>query len=202
MDALQSTFSVSPAEWPLPAIDAARADERQSWFAVFTKSHHEKRVAQYLVNRDLESYLPLYSEVHHWTNRRKANVELPLFPNYLFARVGNKQVSRLLQAPGVLSVVGGRKPVSLPEWEIESLRAGLGLRKAEPHPYLVVGERVTIRNGALSGMQGVLIRKKNSLRVVLTVAEIGQGVAIEVDAADIEPVAKAHAARAGASSSH
>src|ERR1051326_5695816 len=195
MDALQSTLPDSALEQPVVVVDRARGDDRQAWFAVFTKSHHEKRVAQYLVRRDVENYLPLYSEVHHWTNRRKANVELPLFPNYLFARVGKKQISRLLRAPGVLWVVGGRKPVPLPEWEIESLRAGLGLRKAEPHPYLVVGERVRIRNGPLSGMEGVLFRKKNSLRVVLTVAEIGQGVAIEVDAADIEPVTKAHVVR-------
>ena len=168
---------------------AALAVESEAWFAVFTNSHHEKKVSQHLGQRLIEHFLPLYLEVHHWTNRRKVSVQLPLFPNYVFVRINRTQRGRVLQVPGVLSMVGcGYEPAPLPDFEIESLRAGLHLRKFEPHPYLVVGERVRIKAGPLEGMEGVLLRKKTNLRVVLTVASIKQSVAVEVDAGDVEPV--------------
>jgi transcription antitermination factor NusG len=79
---------------------------------------------------------------------------------------------------------------ALPDAEIESLRTGLQLRKFEPHPYLVAGERVRIKAGAMEGMEGILLRKKNELRVVLTLDLIERSVAVEVDAQDVEPVSR------------
>jgi transcription antitermination factor NusG len=146
-------------------------------------------VAQHFALRDIENFLPLYSEVHHWTNRRKTSVELPLFPNYLFVRISRSERTPVLRVPGVLSLVGGAQPAELAEFEIESLRSGLRHCKVEPHAYLVVGDRVRIKAGPLCGMQGILVRKKTSLRVVLSVAEIGRSLAVEVDVADIEHIA-------------
>ena len=164
----------------------AIAPGERCWFAVFTKSHHEKRVSQHFALREIENFLPLYSEVHHWTNRRKTSIELPLFPNYLFVRIDRGERAPVLRVPGVLSIVGGTQPKELAEFEIESLRSGLRHCKVEPHAYLVVGDRVRIKAGPLCGMAGILIRKKSSLRVVLSVAEIGRSLAVEVDVADIE----------------
>jgi transcription antitermination factor NusG len=94
----------------------------------------------------------------------------------------------VLQIPGVLSIVGsGREPSALPCTEIESLRAGLPLRQFEPHPYLVVGEKVRITAGSLEGMVGVLVRRKNDFRVVLTLDLIRQSVSVEIGANEIEP---------------
>ena len=95
---------------------------------------------------------------------------------------------RVLEVPGVLTLVGGtgRQPASLPEAEIDALRLGLLLRRAEPHPLLTIGQRARIRSGALAGMEGVVVRKKNSLRVVLTVDLILQSVAVEVDESELE----------------
>jgi transcription antitermination factor NusG len=169
--------------------EAALSVQSQAWFAVFTSSHHEKKVSQHLGQRMIEHFLPLYSEVHRWSNRRKVSVQLPLFPNYIFVRIARAQRGRVLQVPGVLSMVGcGHDPTPLPDSEIESLRSGLHLRKFEPHPYLVVGERVRIKGSVLEGMEGILLRKKSNLRVVISVALIKQSVAIEVDTDDIEPV--------------
>jgi len=97
---------------------------------------------------------------------------------------------RVLEVPGVLTVVGGpgRQPAPLPEAEIEALRAGLHLRRAEPHPLLTAGQRARIRSGALAGMEGVVVRQKGSLRVVLTVNLILQSVAVEVDGSELEPM--------------
>ena len=101
-----------------------------------------------------------------------------------------------MQVPGVLSIVGhGYEPMPLADFEVEALRSGLHLRKFEPHPYLAVGERVRIKGGPLEGMDGILLRKKNNLRVVITIALIKQSVAVEVDAGDVEPgqqTARAH----------
>lgn len=159
-----------------------------NWYAVYTNSHHEKRVALHLAEREIESFLPLYSTRHRWRNRCERTVELPLFPNYVFVRIASRERVRVLAVPGVLSLVGvGRTPAALPDFEIEALRCGVGRRKIEPHPYLVVGERVRIEAGPMTGMEGVLVRKKNNFRVVLALDAIMQSVAVEVDADDLEP---------------
>jgi transcription antitermination factor NusG len=119
------------------------------------------------------------------------NLELPLFPNYVFVRIDPRERVRVLEVPGVLSMVGfGRILAPLPDFEIEALRASNGQRRIEPHPYLVLGERVRIKAGPLTGLEGVLIRKKNNFRVVLALDAIMQCVAVEVDADDLEPAAK------------
>jgi transcription antitermination factor NusG len=94
--------------------------------------------------------------------------------------------------PGVLSIVGsGREPWPVPDPDIEAIRLGLQMGKIEPHPYLTAGERVRIKAGVMTGVEGVLVRKKNDFRVVLTLDAIMRSVAVEVDADDIEPVSAA-----------
>jgi len=170
---------------------AASQEPSASWFAAYTSSHHEKRVAWHLGERHIESFLPLYCARHRWRNRCQMKIELPLFPNYVFVRMDPRERVRVLEVPGVLSLVGfGRILTPLPDFEIEALRSALGQRKLEPHPYLVVGERVRIKAGPMTGMEGVLVRKKNNFRVVLALDVIMQSVAVEVDADDLEPVPK------------
>jgi transcription antitermination factor NusG len=161
-----------------------------NWFAAYTHSHHEKRVASHFAERQIEAFLPLYATRHRWKNRCEMNLELPLFPNYVFVLIDPRERVRVLEVPGVQSLVGfGRTLAPLPHFEIEALRSGLGQRKIEPHPYLVIGERVRIKAGPMTGMEGVLVRKKNNFRVVLALDVIMQSVAVEVDADDLEPVA-------------
>jgi transcription antitermination factor NusG len=163
--------------------------ESPKWFAVYTTPRHEKAVARHFEFRRIESFQPLYMEMHRWKNGCRVNVEQPLFPGYIFARIGRRDSTQVLSVPGVLLIVGsGREPLALPDFEIEALRSGLHLRKFEPHPYLVVGEKARIKSGSLAGMVGVLARKKNSLRVVLTLELIMRSVAVEVDADELERV--------------
>ena len=167
------------------------ADTRVRWFAAYTLSHHEKRVAGHLTNREIDSFVPLYATVHRWRNGCTKTLELPLFPNYVFVHIAARARSAVLNVPGVLSLVGfAGKPAALPEQQIEALRCGLGERRLEPHPYLVVGDRVRITNGAMCGLEGVLVRKKNYFRVVLSLEVLRQSVAVEVDAIDVEPAPK------------
>jgi len=163
--------------------------EPSKWFAVYTKPRHEKAVSRHFEIQQIEFFLPLYTETHRWRNGCRVEVEQPLFPGYLFARVGQRDSTRVLGVPGVLLMVGsGRRPAPLPDFEIESLRFGLHLRKFEPHPYLVVGDKARIKSGSLAGMVGVLARKKSNFRVVLTLELIMRSVAVEVDADELELV--------------
>lgn len=169
-----------------------------NWLAVYTSSHHEKRVAEHLEQRDIESFLPTYPASRLWRNRCKTTVAMPLFPSYVFVRIDPRQRVRVLAVPGVLSLVGSAgKPTPLPDCEIESLRAGLGQRTITPYPYLVAGERVRIKAGVMAGIEGVLVRQKSNFRVVLTLETITQSVAVEVDVDELEPApTRTHSATA------
>lgn len=171
-----------------PVVNNAGAEDAK-WFVAYTNSRHEKCVAKHLAERTIESYLPLYQRVHHWMKRRTVRLDLPLFPNYVFVHIAPQYRSAVLAVPGVLGMLGrGHNLSALADHEIQSLRVGLEQGRVEPHPYLVAGERVRIRTGSMEGMEGILIRKKNELRVVLSLDLIRRSVAVEVDAGDIEPV--------------
>ena len=166
----------------------AGVDAAPQWFALYTTPRHEKHVSEMLVQRQIETFLPLYRTPRRWKKSRPVDLELPLFPTYVFARVAREARGAVLGMPGVLSIVGSsREPWPLPDLEIEAIRSGLLERKMEPHPYLTVGERVRIKAGVMMGVEGVLVRKKNDFRVVLTLDAIMRSVAVEVDADDVEP---------------
>jgi transcription elongation factor/antiterminator RfaH len=159
------------------------------WYAIYTAPRHEKRVREHLSYRNVECFLPLYRTVHRWKNGCKPVVELPLFPGYLFVKIGQPERVRVLDVPGVLSFVGPKiEPAQLSDFEIETLRAGLHLQKVEPYSDLAVGQSVRIKAGPLTGLVGVLLRHSNSFRVVLTLDLIKQSVAVELEANDVEPI--------------
>jgi transcription antitermination factor NusG len=164
-----------------PVYDVSR------WYAVYTSSRHEKRVAQLLNARDVSCYLPLYSTVRQWQDRRK-KVELPLFPGYVFVQIALRSRLQVLTIPGVVQIVsfdGQPSPVS--DAEMDALRSGLAKgAQFRPHPYLKVGNRVRVRRGPLEGIQGILLRRKDSFRLVLSVDLIMRSVSVEVDEADVE----------------
>jgi transcription antitermination factor NusG len=170
------------------AVFAAREAPLQ-WYAAYTTPRHEKHVAELLAERYIETFLPLYRTVRQWKKSAPKLLELPLFPCYLFVRIGRSARGSVLGMPGVLSIVGSPKePWPVPEFEIEALRFGALMGKIEPHPYLTVGERVRITSGSMAGMEGILLRKKNQCRFILTLDAIMRSVAVEVDAHDLEPI--------------
>jgi len=157
------------------------------WFALYTTPRHEKHVSEMLAQRQIETFLPLYRTTRQWKKSRPVDLELPLFPTYVFVRIAREARGAVLSMQGVLSIVGsGREPWPVPDPDIEAIRLGLQMGKIEPHPYLTVGERVRIKAGVMTGVEGILVRKKNDLRVVLSLDAIMRSVAVEVDADDIE----------------
>jgi transcription antitermination factor NusG len=167
----------------------ADANTSPGWFALYTTPRHEKHVSEILAYRQIETFLPLYRTTRRWKKSRPVDLELPLFPTYVFVRIAQQARSTVLGTPGVLSIVGSaREPWPLSDPEIEAIRLGLQTRKIEPHPYLAIGKKVRIKTGVMTGVEGVLVRKKNNLRVVLSLDAIMRSVALEVDADDIEPL--------------
>ncbi len=159
------------------------------WYAAYTSANHEKRVAEQLTRRSVEHFLPLYETVRRWKDRR-VHLHRPLFPGYVLVRLALHDRLQVLQVPGVAKFVGfNGTPTALPQEEIETLRASLrsGIR-AEPHPYLAAGCLVRVKSGPLAGMEGILGRKKNSARFVISLDLIMRSVAVEVDGADLELV--------------
>ncbi len=161
----------------------------RNWFAVFTVPRHEKRVQEHLCVREIENFLPLFQAQRRWKDGSKRMLQLPLFPNYIFVRIGRDVRSPVLAVPGVVSIVGGgRDSASVSESYIEFLREGLRQGRIEAHPYLTSGTRVRIRSGILAGMEGILLHHKNGFRVVLTLEMIMKSMRVEVQIEDIEPV--------------
>ncbi len=159
------------------------------WYAVCTFSNHEKRVGDQLRERGVEQFLPLYESVRRWKDRR-VQLQLPLFPGYVFVHLALRDRLRVLNIPSVARLVGfGGPPVALPDNEMEALRSSLASQlRAEPHPYLKVGRRVRVANGPLAGLEGIVVRKKKQLRFVLSLDLIMRSVSVEMDAADLRPV--------------
>jgi len=159
------------------------------WYAAYTCAKHEKRVREQLEQRSVESFLPVYETVRRWKDRRM-HLQLPLFPGYVFVRLALSDRLRVLQVPSVVRLVGFNGHLSaLPDEEIEGLKKGLacGVR-AEPHPFMTAGRPVRIKAGPLEGREGILIRRKGNLRVVLSIDLIQRSIVVDVDAADVEPL--------------
>jgi transcription antitermination factor NusG len=168
-----------------PGLPASQPDVR--WYAAYTCAHHEKQVSRQLAERRIDCFLPLYRSVRRWKDRRK-EVQLALFPGYVFVHIGAQERLRVLQIPRVVRFVSfSGRPSPLDDNEIESLRNGVtnGVW-AEPHPYLKAGRRVRVTRGPLAGAEGILVRKKDKFRVVISIHIIMRSVAVEVDQADVE----------------
>ena len=173
-----------------PAVDSAYTETL--WYAGYTAARHEKRVAQHFAERGVEHFLPLYESIHRWNNGRH-RVQLPLFPGYIFVRIALRDRLRVIEVPGFVRLVGfSGLPCPLPEADINKMMQALNKGVlAEPYPYLTAGTRVEIQNGPLQGMTGILRRRQNKCRVVISVDLIMRSMVVEVEASDVIPVRKA-----------
>ncbi len=170
-----------------PQIEPAK--DHSKWFAVFTFSRHEKQVQAQCERQSIECFLPVYLTRHRWKNRCTVNLELPLFPNYLFVRIDPRERVQVVKHPGVISILSsGRELLPIPDHDICALRAGLITHRMEPHVGIEVGERVRITTGPMCDAEGILERRKNDLRVILRLDMLARSVSVEVGANEIERV--------------
>jgi transcription antitermination factor NusG len=153
------------------------------------KPRHEKAASLNLRMRGVDEFVPLYRARHSWSDRIKT-VELPLFPGYAFCRMDPSRRLTVLNTPGIASIIGfGGQDATIPDEEIRAVRRIVDAgTPAQPWPYLCVGQRVVVRRGALEGLEGILVREKGPLRIVVTVELLQRSVAAEIDRDAVDPV--------------
>jgi transcription termination/antitermination protein NusG len=164
------------------------ADAPPQWFALWTRSRHEKTVRDQLLGRDIETFLPTINRWSRWKDRKK-QIEWPLFPGYCFARFLPSASLPVLKCVGVVSIISVEgRPAPIPDVEIESVRRLVESElRYDPCPLIREGMLVEVIHGPLQGVVGRLVRKGPHSRLVLSVDLISRGVSVEVDAADVRP---------------
>ncbi len=176
-------------EYPQPAPGAEAGVE--SWYGLQTRPRHEKIVAQRLEERGVTTFLPLITEVHRWSDRKKS-VQMPLFSCYVFARFVPNRSDRLrvLRVDGVFGLVGSRgEGAPIPDEQIDAVRNVVeGQLPWSCHPFLKIGQRVRIRSGALDGLEGILVSRNGDRTLVISVDAIQRSLAVRVEGYEVEPV--------------
>ena len=159
------------------------------WWALYTRHKHKRVVSDMLLAKGFEIFLPVYDSIRRWKDRQKV-LSLPLFPCYVFVKGAFNRRLQVVSTPGVHMILShGERAAVIPENEIDAIRQTIeGHFRVEPHPFLRCGERVRVIRGSLQGVEGILIRKKNQFRLVLTVEMLAKSVAVEIDATAVEPI--------------
>ncbi len=160
--------------------------ERLHWYALRTRSRHEKLVRDQLDKQGIEPLLPTVKRLSQWKDRKK-EIEVPLFSGYCFVRFAQREKTPIQKVTGVVEIVGcGSRPEPIPEQEIDALRRLItSVLPYDPHPYLHEGMKVEVTRGPLQGVQGILLRKEKRHRLVIGVRLIEQAAAVEIDVRDV-----------------
>lgn len=158
----------------------------KGWWAVYTKHQHEKSVAEMLVTKGAEVFLPLY-DTDRRRSQRTVKLTLPLFPGYVFVREQPEMRMPVLTTPGVHQIlVTGPALSVIPDCEIRNLQIAMAAKRGiQPHPACRIGERVRIVCGPLKGVEGFLVRQKSVCRIILSVQMLAQAAAVEVHVSEV-----------------
>jgi transcription antitermination factor NusG len=153
------------------------------WYGIRTRSNYEKVSASVLRGKGYDPYLPVFRLQRNRSELQTENSQRPLFPGYVFCRFDVKKRLPILMTTGVISVLGfGKEPAPIPDEEIEAikvvLRSGL---PAEPCAYLREGQRVQVKGGSLDGVEGILVKKKNQYRMIVSVTMLQRSISVEID---------------------
>jgi transcription antitermination factor NusG len=167
------------------------ADPTDRWYALQIRGRHEKMVEHRLMERGVPTFLPLITEIHHWSDRRK-KIQFPLFSGYLFVRVPSSKVNylRVMSVEGVFNFVGNRgEGTPIPDAQIEAVRSVVEKQLAwSSHPFLKIGQRVRIKSGALDGVEGILTSRSGDATLIISVDAIQRSLAVRVEGYDVEPI--------------
>ena len=158
------------------------------WYALKTKSRHEKLVRDRLTAQGIEPLLPTVKRLNQWKDRKK-EVEVPLFSGYCFGRFAWEDRLPVMKISGIVDIVGGgNRPEPIPDEEIDALKILMSSTlRYDSHPYLHEGMTVEVVRGPLQGVHGILVRKEKRHRLILAVHLIKQAAAVEIDDSDVVP---------------
>jgi len=184
-------MAVAALSWELPQPAPSVEPGTETWYALQTRPRHEKIVTQRLEERGVTTFLPLVTEVHRWSDRRKS-VEVPLFGCYVFVKLPPTGEDRLrvLRIDGVFKFVGGRgMGTPIAEAQIDAVRTLIGQQIPwSTHPFLQIGQRVRVRGGALDGVEGILLARNDDNTLVVSVDAIQRSLAVRIQGYDVERV--------------
>lgn len=171
-----------------PLVKVDRASAPFDWYAIWTRSRHEKIVRDQLALKNVDVFLPTITRWSRWKDRKK-KIDWPLFPGYVFGRFDPANRLPVLKCEGVVTIIGSEgQPSPIPEFEIEGIRTLIDSQLSyDPCPLIKEGMMVEVKHGPLKGVVGRLVRKGAHARLILSVDLIGQAVSVEVDAADVKP---------------
>jgi transcription antitermination factor NusG len=184
-------MAASSMSLELSQPDPLAAAGTETWYGLHTRSRHEKVVAQRLEESGVATFLPLVTEVHSWSDRKKS-VQVPLFSCYVFARLVASRAERLrvLRVEGVFGLVGGKgEGIAIPDEQIAAVRSVVeGELSWSSHPFLKIGQRVRIRSGALDGLEGVLVQRNGDRTLVISVDAIQRSLSVRVEGYAVEAI--------------
>jgi transcriptional antiterminator NusG len=184
-------MAVSTSSWESAQSPSPVEPDTGNWYALQTRSRHEKIVVQRLEERGVTTFLPVVTEVHRWSDRKKS-VEVPLFHCYVFAKFAPNRTERLrvLRVDGVFGLVGaGGEGSPIPQEQIDAVRSLVGGQVPwSAHPFLSIGQRVRIRSGALNGVEGILVSRNGDRTLVISVDAIQRSLAVRVEGYQVEAV--------------
>jgi transcription antitermination factor NusG len=177
--------------WQIAATNPVANPESGNWYAVQTRARHEKTIVERLREQGVPTFLPLISEVHRWSDRRKT-VELPLFSCYIFVRLAstNEDRMRVCRTNGVFGIVGtSGEGTPIPDEQIEAVRTLVTQQLPwSTHPFLKIGQRVRIRGGSMDGVEGILLARNGDRTLIVSVDVIQRSLAVRIEGYDVEAV--------------
>jgi transcription antitermination factor NusG len=178
-------------ELPLKNNDLSTVGDSTGWFAIQTYPRHEKQIAGQMALKGVEHYLPIVTRLHQWSDRKK-EVDLPLFPCYMFVHIlpSAERRVQVLQVPGVISFVGpGRQPSPIPDTQIQDIQTLIKNKiSLDPYPFLKIGQRVRICGGSLDGIEGILVRRNGARRLIISVDSLERSLSISVEGLEVEGI--------------
>jgi transcription antitermination factor NusG len=184
-------MAISSLSWEFEQPAPLAESKVENWYGLQTRPRHEKIVAQRLEERGVKTFLPLVTEVHRWSDRKKS-VQMPLFSCYVFARFipNRSERLRVLRVDGVFGLIGASgEGAPIPDEQIDAVRQVVeGQLPWSSHPFLKIGQRVRIRSGALDGMEGILVSRNGDRTLVISVDAIQRSLAVRVEGYQVEPV--------------
>jgi transcription antitermination factor NusG len=172
-------------------------NQNYRWYALQVRTRFERVVALHVGNKGFEEYLPMYRAARQWSDRVK-QIDVPLFPGYVFCKFDINERLPVLMIPGVMSVVNfGGTPFAIPEPEIRGLQnvVGSGL-DYEPWPFSSVGQPVQVKFGPLRGLEGLIVEVKKNYRLVISVTLLRRSVSVEIDRDSVTPIGQSAPRRA------
>jgi transcription antitermination factor NusG len=163
-----------------------------AWHALSVKHQHERAIEAALIQKGFEAFSPVFRSRRQWSDRTK-EIELPLFAGYVFCRFAYEAMARIVSLPAVSRVVEfGGKPAVVPDAEIAAVRAVVDSKQPlRPWPHLKPGDRVRVEKGPLRGVEGILLKEKDAVELIVSVELLQRSVAVQVDAMSVVPLARA-----------